>query len=212
VKHRWNGLLSGFCTRASLAVLVAIGIGGVAPASAAPLLTFEWTSPTITVSPGTSSVLITLRANQSDGADAAGITLGFSLADIVTGVSLDSFGSLVSEDDSFFGMVSGNMAMIAVAPLSPGSFGVDVDFDVVTLVLSLDTNLAASGTVGLTDLSTLLGPPVLEEDGYTEIDADLSAVQVVLVPEPSTATLLAASLSILGAGVRRTRRARLHSS
>ena len=80
-------------------------------------------------------------------------------------------------------MVGGTDAVIAVAPFPPGSFGVDTDFDIVTLILALDTGLGPTGSVTLLDLSSLLGPPALASDGFSEIPSNLSGAFGVAVPD-----------------------------
>lgn len=87
--------------------------------------------------------------------------------------------------------------MIAVAPLPPGSFGVDVDFDIAVLTLVIDTGLGDEGFVDFVDLTDTLGAPALESDGTTAIPSDLSAFFTVQVPEPGMAILQISALLAL---------------
>jgi hypothetical protein len=185
-------------------IAIALSLLMVASAGAAPIVTFVWDPASDVVSPGATELFVDLWAEQSDGADAAGITLGFSGSGIVTGVELVGFGAAVSAADSFFGDLGGVTGLIASAPASPGSFGEDVDFLVATLRVLVDTALGANGALGLEDLSELAGFPALAADGRTEIPSDLSAAfTVAVVPEPTTLALLASAWRALGAARRR---------
>jgi uncharacterized protein (TIGR03382 family) len=173
-------------------------------AQAVPLVEFVWDPPSQSVAGGATSTTVTLTALQSGGADAAGITLGFEVSGIVTGVSLLGWGSAVSAADSFFGNIgsaSGPTGVIAVAPSTPGSFGLDVDFEIATLTLTLDTALGGEGAIALLDLSDVAGFPAADRQAGA-IPSDLSAVHTV-VPEPATALLCLAGLAGLGALGRR---------
>ena len=188
--------------RRVIAVLAILFVAALASSAAQslPLVAFEWDPAAQDVLPGTTQVSVDLVARQSEDADAAGLTLGFTVSGVVTGVALGSFGAAVSASDSFFGDVGGEMALIAAAPSTPGSFGVNVDVvPVATLLLTLDTSLGTVGAVVLKDLSTLAGPPALGADGMTEFPVALGGSHVVtVVPEPGVAFLMATGLAGLG--------------
>ena len=167
----------------------------------AMMVTFEWDPVAQSVAGTTGSTTVTLNAIQTADADAAAITLGFSVAGAITGFDLLSFGNLVSVADSFFGDLGGTDGIIAVAPNNPGSFGQNVDFEVATFTLFFDFGMGAEGTVSLVDLSAIAGAPALDISAVA-IPSDISAVHTV-VPEPATAFLLIAGLMGLGAKGRR---------
>lgn len=194
-KQFWSRLGALFVT----AALCLVSVG----AYALPLVVFSFDSLSAGVGSGTTSLQVDLLASQSDGADAAGITLGFATSGVITDVALQSFGAAVSVSDSSFGNLGGTIGLIAVAPSNPGSFGVDVDFVVATLTLTLNTALGGSGSLSLVDLSLVAGAPALAEDGLTEIPSDLSAAFAVTVPEPVSAVLLVLLPAGLALGSRR---------
>lgn len=197
----------GPCVRTALLV-ISLGLFLAAPARAT-LITLDWAPPNpVTIGPGATSLTVDLLAVQTDEADAAAVTLGFTLGGIVTDISLVSFGAAVSASDSFFGATAGEILLIAVAPSSPGSFGTDVNFTVATFNVTLDTSLGGAGSLSLKDLTSFAGPPALEIDGFTVVPSDISASFNVVVPEPSTAILFGTGLLGLAGNMNRRRRAR----
>ena len=167
---------------------------------------FSWGPASAPVAPGTTEILVNLLAAQQDGADAAFLTLGFLPAGAITGVELVSYGPAVSSSDSFFTPISGTPALLASAPASPGSFGVDVDFTVAILRLLVDTNASLTGSLAFVDLTSVAGAPALKSDGITLIDANLSAVFALqVVPEAGVLWLVGLGFAGFGLSARRRR-------
>lgn len=203
-----GGLSTGSVSsrRIWLGVLAGLALWLAPSPARAMSIRFDWSEPNPRlVNPGTTSVTVDLLADQSDGADAAFVTLGFALSGIVVDVALQAFGPAVSAADSSFGPSGNEILLLAAAPSTPGSFGTDVDFTVATLVLTLDPGLGSIGALALEDLTDFAGAPALERDGVTVVPSDLSTGFTVVVPEPSTSTLLAAALVAFGFSGRRRR-------
>ena len=87
--------------RRVIAVLAILFVAALASSAAQslPLVAFEWDPAAQDVLPGTTQVSVDLVARQSEDADAAGLTLGFTVSGVVTGVALGSFGAAVSASD-----------------------------------------------------------------------------------------------------------------
>lgn len=185
--------------RFSLALLLTGLAAAVAwPVSArATMVGFEWDPVDQIVSGGSGSTTVRLLAVQTDGADAAAITLGLEVGGAITGFDLLGYGSAVSAADSVCCDLGGTPGIIAVAPASPGSFGVDVDFEVATFTLFYDFGAETMGTFSLVDLSSIAGSPALDAAAGV-IPSDISAVHTV-IPEPATAMLTATGLLMLSA-------------
>jgi len=174
---------------ALISLVLACLSGGVA--TAAPLVRFEWLTTASEVTPGATEVLADLIAHQDDGADASYFTIGLGPTGVVTNVLLESFGSLLSVSDSFFGLSGGTLTLIGSAPSNPGSFGADTDVLVATLRLVLNTAIGGAGGLALLDLTNTAGAPALMANGTTAIPAQLAApLTIMVVPEPSTGLLV----------------------
>lgn len=166
-------------------------------ANATPIVGFAWSPPSGLLDPGTTEILVDLLADQSGGANAAFLTLGFETAGAITGVQLVGFGAAISASDSFFTNVAGLPALLGSAPASPGSFGGDVDFVIATLRVLIDPNAGpgTGGSLALVDLTAIAGSPALQSDGTTPIAADLSVpFSVAIVPEPGVLWLVGLGL------------------